>query len=276
MIPIRTLLAECIDYAGLFPPAGLDMLSAVRNYAQYRTGEDAWALGRFVVPANRLAELQAAAGECIRQASSSRPWQLSVLAGADPGSDIETVIRFNQQHSKSVSFIADTLELKATSTAAIEDVMRLVPRAVRAYIEIPVNRDPYPVLTTIARLGARAKARTGGVTADAFPSTADLLRFIRSCLQAGIPFKATAGLHHPLRAEYRLTYAPDSPSGVMFGFLNLLLATAFVHAGMPDSDAALLLEEKSSHAFGLDRDGISWRDHRLDGEALRHARQEGM
>ena len=82
-----------------------------------------------------------------------------------------------------------------------------------------------------------------GITKDAFPKTSELIRFLRGCVQAGLPFKATAGLHHPLRAEYRLTYAPDSPTGVMFGFLNLFLATAFLRAGMAESEAARLLEE---------------------------------
>ena len=43
MSAIRALLTGSIDYAGLFPPAGLDMASAVENYARYRAGPDAWA-----------------------------------------------------------------------------------------------------------------------------------------------------------------------------------------------------------------------------------------
>ena len=38
MRAIRMLLESSIDYAGLFPPAGLDMPPAVQNYAGYRTG----------------------------------------------------------------------------------------------------------------------------------------------------------------------------------------------------------------------------------------------
>jgi hypothetical protein len=47
---LRVLLANLIDYAGLFPPAALPMEEAVRNYARYREGEHAWMLGKFVVP----------------------------------------------------------------------------------------------------------------------------------------------------------------------------------------------------------------------------------
>jgi hypothetical protein len=62
-VTLRTLLAHAIDYAGLFPPAQLDMPGAVAEYESYLASSDAWALGRFVVPAARLRELAAAAGD---------------------------------------------------------------------------------------------------------------------------------------------------------------------------------------------------------------------
>ncbi|MDF2772824.1 MAG: hypothetical protein K0S86_2319, partial [Geminicoccaceae bacterium] len=59
--PIRMLLRDAVDYAGLFPPAQLDMPGAVAEYAAYLASADAWALGRFVVPAARLDEMAATA-----------------------------------------------------------------------------------------------------------------------------------------------------------------------------------------------------------------------
>jgi hypothetical protein len=168
--------------------------------------------------------------------------------------------------------MADSFEVKATSDSAIEQILSRVPAGVQAYIEIPIDRDPSALITTIGRLGGRAKVRTGGVTQDAFPATADLVRFIHHCIEAGVPFKATAGLHHPLRAEYRLTYAPDSPRGVMFGFLNLFLTVAFLRGGMNEPEAAGVLEERSPDAFETDDSGISWRGRRLDLAALENAR----
>jgi hypothetical protein len=49
----RALMHGIVDYAGLFPPASLDMPKTVANYARYRSGEDRWALGRLVVPLKR-------------------------------------------------------------------------------------------------------------------------------------------------------------------------------------------------------------------------------
>ena len=90
-----------------------------------------------------------------------------------------------------------------------------------------------------------------------------------------MPFKVTAGLHHPLRAEYPLTYSPDSPRGTMFGFLNVFLTTAFLRNGLGDEDALRLLEERSATAFRFGPDAIEWRDHRLDRDAVEGARATG-
>ena len=276
MNAIRILLAESIDYAGLFPPAGLDMVTAVRNYAQYRTASDAWALGRFVVPASRLGEFEAAAAPYLEQGSSPA-WPLSVLGGADLDSDLAILTAFNKRHSEARELVrADAIEVKATSESAIEDISGKVPRNFQTYIEVPIADDPGKLLSSISRRGGRAKVRTGGVTDDAFPLSTDLLRFIRGCSKAALPFKATAGLHHPLAADYRLTYAEDSPIGRMFGFLNLFLATAFVRSGMADQDAARVLEETSPEAFSIGEREITWRDDKLDIEALRLLRKEGM
>jgi len=101
-----------------------------------------------------------------------------------------------------------------------------------------------------------------------------VLRFVRHCLDCGVAFKATAGLHHPLRAEYPLTYEPDAPRGVLFGYLNVFLATAFVRHGMDDSEALDLLEERDASAFQVDGDRVRWREHELTAEQLRAARHE--
>lgn len=54
---LRVLLHEIIDYAGLFPPARLEMQPALANYLRYHSGPHAWMLGRFVCPCTRLEEL---------------------------------------------------------------------------------------------------------------------------------------------------------------------------------------------------------------------------
>lgn len=275
MSAIRLLLHNSIDYAGLFPPAGLGMKAAAANYARYRTGEAAWALGRFILPAHRLPELQAAAQEDLGGPRGT-PWRLSALAGPHLEADVDQINTFNDRQASlgSPSATVDTLEVKASSVAIIEDTLDRIPARLQVYIEVPIDEDPSELIAALARRRGRAKVRTGGVTPEAFPSTADLIRFLRACIGARVPFKATAGLHHPLRAEYRLTYAPESPSGMMFGFLNLFLAASFLRTGMKPETAARVLEESSPRALQIDEGGISWREHRLSLNQLRDSRNE--
>jgi hypothetical protein len=100
-----------------------------------------------------------------------------------------------------------------------------------------------------------------------------VVEFIRLCAAANVPFKATAGLHHPLRSVHRFTYQPDSPSGVMHGFINVFLTAAYLRAGMETAVAVQLLAEQSVEAFRFDLDGISWRQHRLSRHEIAAARQ---
>ena len=275
MSGLYALLRDSIDYAGLFPPAGLGMSEAVANYASYRTGPHAWALGRFVVPAGRLVELEQAAVGLLPGADG---WQIAALLGPDATRELEAIGEFNCRHAAEGAGAAavDVVEAKADSAEAAERLLARIPAYLQPYIEIPVFPDPAPLATALGRAGGRLKVRTGGVTADAFPSAADLARFVRAAAGAGVPFKATAGLHHPLRAEYRLTYEPGSACGTMFGFLNLFLATAFVGAGLDDAAVERLLEERDPRAFRFDRDGVEWEGQKLDVDAVRRTRESAI
>ena len=268
MPAFRTLLRGAIDYAGLFPPAQLSMGEAVANYAGYLRGGDAWALGRFVVPATRLDEFGREAAPHLPTERTGEPWRLSVLlpADADPG----PLTAFNAAHAGAA--LVDTVEVKATQPEEIAAAGALA-RTMVTYVEIPADRDPAALVDAARAVGARAKLRTGGTSADAFPAPPDVLRFIKACLAAGVPFKATAGLHHPLRAEYPLTYAPDAARGTMYGYLNVFLAAAWLAAGLPDERALALLEERDPSAFALEDEGVRWHEHVLTGAELARARE---
>ncbi|MGH7519378.1 MAG: hypothetical protein ACREOC_18240 [Gemmatimonadales bacterium] len=274
MRSLHTLLAAIIDYAGLFPPARLDMGPAVAEYAAHRAGAYRWALGRFVAPAARLEELGRAAEPCFPSAGD--PWRVSALLGPDLPADLAAIGRFNEAHRGpgTGGAVVDTVELKAAIPDAIAAALDVVGPGFDVYVELPVHRDPAELIGVLAQRGARAKIRTGGVTPDAFPTSADLLRFIRSSVNARVPFKATAGLHHPLCGRYALTYAPDSPRAPMYGFLNLFLAAAFVAGGMTDDDARALLAETSAGAFRFSAGAVEWRGRSLGEPELARARRE--
>jgi hypothetical protein len=215
---LRVLLEHLIDYAGLFPPAALSMQDAVRNYARYRDGDHAWALGKFIVPQARASEVPA-------------EFPLSIL-GVD--------------------------EVKATTE---EEIAAFPPNV---YVEIA----DVQLLGAIKQHGQRAKIRTGGITADAFPAVDNVAGFLRACKAAGVAFKATAGLHHPLRCVKPLTYEPNAPTGTMHGFLNVFLAAAML------DHAEEILAERDAHAFTFDDDQATWRGHSVTTEELATMRRE--
>jgi hypothetical protein len=220
---LRALLTDLIDYAGLFPPAALDMKSAVENYARYRDGEHAWMLGRFVLPAGRLGEFEEALS-----GDGGEPWRLSVLVGPKLEEDMRALEAFAPRCNRRA--VIDCVETKVAST---DDVLRAhagIGTATLTYYEVPLGPDVPRILNTIKSVGGRAKIRTGGLSADAFPHAEAITKFLVECAERDLAFKATAGLHHPLRCVRPFTYEKDSASGMMHGFLNVFLAACVVWA----------------------------------------------
>lgn len=265
---LRALVAGVVDYAGLFPPAALSMEEAVAGYASYLASADAWALGRFVVPATRLDELSVAAAR--HTVPRAQPWRVSVLVGDDTFAEVARIRAFNAANAGRL--LVDVAELRASSLVALEPALGSVSADLTTFAEVPVADAPDEWLHAVKRAGARAKVRTGGVTAGAFPSASQLARFIVRCAELGVPFKATAGLHHPLRGEQKLTYAADAPSATMFGFVNVFLAGAFAHTGMSEQDVAQLLEEREAAAITFGDESVQWNGHSIGLDALRRAR----
>ena len=168
----------------------------------------------------------------------------------------------------------DAVELKAASPQDADAALEALPPGLAAFVEVPLGGDLGGLLSTLRRRGARAKVRTGGVVPEAIPDPADLARFIAACAAAGVPWKATAGLHHPVRAERALTYEPGSPRAVMHGFLNVFAAAAFAGGGAPAADLEAVLREEDAAAFRLDEDGLSWRHLRVATDELARSRRD--
>jgi hypothetical protein len=268
---VATLLEGLVDYAGLFPPAALEMEQAVARYARYRHAADHAMLGRFVLPAARLDAFVAAVDGLRHRAPTPRdPWGCAVLASSADAPAITAVAA-----RVGGCLRLDVIEAKASDVSEIEAIAAAFGPTVTVYVEVSAATDPASLIAALARHGLRAKLRTGGVTADAFPTPAEVLRFLVACHASGVAFKATAGLHHPLRGEYPLTYAPESPRATMYGFLNVFLAAAFLRAGVGAEAVAPLLEERDATAIRADADGITWRGWRLSLAALADVRRTG-
>lgn len=277
MKAIDALLDGLVDYAGLFPPASEDMRPALESYASYLDGADRKALGRFIVPLPRLKELEDAGDGLFPHGRDSEPWRLSVLVADDIHAAAEEMLKFNRHHSsqsRAGHVAIDVAELKASTPAEIESQLEEIPRSFTTYFEIPTRGDVSPLVKALAHAGSRAKIRTGGVTPEAFPPADEIIDFVTACRREGVPFKATAGLHHPIRGNYRLTYEPDSPTGKMYGFVNVFLAATFVYAGETEETALAMLQEEDPLAFSFSDDAIVWRDMRVGAKQIKAARAD--
>ena len=269
--PVADLLRGLIDYAGLFPPAGLGMAPAVGNYTEYLKSEFGWVLGRFIVPTARLREFEVALGGLRDPQRSESRWVLSALLGADAAAELAQIREFNDRFAKGNSFPKARIESVEVKVASVEEIKRLsgvISREIGAseletYFEIPSAGNERCCVAAVAACGRRAKVRTGGETADKFPSAEKVIEFMQLCAEFDVAFKATAGLHHPLRSVRQFTYDAESPSGMMHGFLNVFLAAAFLRLGMEASLAVEVLGEQSPEAFHFDSESVLWREHRL-------------
>jgi hypothetical protein len=257
----RILLEGIVDYAGVYPPAAMAMPAAVRNYAHYRASGAGWMLGRFVCPAAALEEFSRLADPLLPRDAGAIPWRLTAVSSGDVPADMERIAAFNARHRvcfEECGALVDAFEARASTADELGTLDAAVPRDLNTFVEIPLAAAD-TLIPEIGAIGRRAKLRAGGVTTEAFPTPAALIAFLARCIEHGVVAKATAGLHHPLRGAYRLTYAPDAPSGMMYGFLNVFLAAALLAQDGEHHEALALLQESNPEHLAIGEYGVTWR-----------------
>ena len=234
------MLEGLIDYAGLYPPANLDMQTTVDTWSANYSSDDRWMLARLIIPASRLDEFTQVAKKLLPK-SDQEPWQLSVLL-PEASSDsfvaaAKQIVDFNMSNCGAV---ANVVEFKATSTSEIDAALSCLHDDIYPFIEFPIDQDPRGLIAALAGSIAGAKVRTGGITADLYPSPEDLARFIHCCAISNLQFKATAGMHHPCRNFNKSVGVHE------FGFLAVLYATvaAKFHDATPDRIAYILQSDE--------------------------------
>lgn len=284
---LRTFMHGLVDYAGLFPPARLNMADAVQKYSEHLGTEFRWMLGRFICPASRLSDF-ASHSDLL---TAFRPVNVSVLAGIfDPSSclnaaasDSDHVVSFEQLGWGR----ADVLEVKWPFIGR-DDTPANVRRAIDAYVaifdrsgaafdrlffEIPRTDNWAADVSILARALHDSdgrfgfKLRCGGVTSDLYPSPEEVAVAIAACVKHAIPFKATAGLHHPVRHD-----RPDE-GVIQHGFFNVFGAFALLKAGAISRDELVeLIDERDASNFSFGSDSFSWRHHTVPHNIVSDAR----
>jgi hypothetical protein len=281
----RAFLTSLIDYAGLFPPAKLPMAAACENFARYLQGEHEWMLGRFVCPTSRLREMSQAAASLMpgtfatsgyREYSHTDPWVISVVIDGPLEQDLDIIERFCAHHAAEEHGLAriDCIEMKVGDAAQVDAALDVIPASVHPFFEVAVDQDVRGIIAAMAGNQCAAKVRTGGTVATAFPTAEQVARFILACAAADVPFKATAGLHHAVRGEQKLTYEKDAASCTMFGFLNVFAAAAVARVKRAsESDIAAILTETRGNRFVFTEQGIKVGDIEIDSAQVARVRE---
>jgi hypothetical protein len=197
------LFARLIDHAPLFPPARLPLAEALEEHRRARESDQGWIVRRFVAPASALPAL------------NGEPLSLSVVLDDDEA-DID------DPRVESVEIPPQTGS-RYLRTFDVESYVEVDPRTIPRFSD--------------GIAGSRLKIRCGPTP----PAIEELAAAIAACKRHGIPFKATAGLHHAVRQEGQ------------HGFMNLVAAAIF-----GDEEAAL--GEEDADAFRLEGDAFRWHD----------------
>jgi len=276
---LRALLDRAIDYAGMFPPCALALEPAFRNQATYVRSPEAWMLNGFVLPVEQFD----AATRFFSEFDPHRPLRVAALGPKTTKPDVflngvanaaEAIRSFSKYDVQLV--LVSHLEM-----FLLDDVDSASLKKARAIVgELPVfwEAPPKKGEQTIALIASHNsdkdtpkfgyKLRTGGVTADAFPTSAQIARALVAAATHQLPIKFTAGLHHPIR-QFR-----EEVKTKMQGFLNVLGAAVLAAEHQWDADQAVtMLEDEDPRSFSFTDDFFAWRDWNIDTERLQHRRK---
>jgi hypothetical protein len=289
---IQTFLSQIIDYAGLYPPASLSLEDAIRNFVKYQSNPDVWMLSRFVIPAKRLSELSKLADGMFPQEGG---FSFSALGRGGKNvdeflenlkADLADIKTFRELQGAGVA--VDVFETVLPSSALSDNSVAhdLVNRSadilnkngLTVFFETQFG-DGWQAraerlirsLRKIKDKHVGFKLRTGGVTAGSFPTPEQVAWTIVAARDAGIPMKATAGLHHPIR------HYDESVQTKMYGFLNVFGAgvLALSH-GLDQSQIQEIIEDEDPANFIFNEAGFSWKNFTATLEQIAQARTNGF
>ncbi|HQV30795.1 MAG TPA: hypothetical protein PKV71_02920 [Calditrichia bacterium] len=303
--PVQEFLANIIDYAGLFPPAKLPMEEAFANYLRYRSGAMSWMLSRFICPARRLEEVQVLSRNLPEGAP---PLQLSVLlsGGRTPEewsinfrADLDAILRFREAMGEGAS--VDFLECRlpdslsagpAENLLSFLDAIAVMQKEAGLAGALPFfemamsagwDQELPRFIKSIGEFGEKNpglgsgelapgfKIRCGGTTPDAYPSPAQVGAAIFYCRQEGVPLKATAGLHHPVRHQN------PGEKVKMHGFLNVFGAGILARAHeMSLREIVEIVADEHAENFLFTERAFVWHTLRASREELSASRKSAL
>ena len=230
---VPALLAALVDDAGLFPPEQLSMDRAVARHRADAAAAHPVLTHRFLCAAGRLADLRSELTDDVLR--------LGLILDTGPAGVDAAVPAVRAEPRLRLETVEVALPATDVAGAARTHVPRLATVDAPVFIELPRAPGWRAALEVVASAGVGAKVRCGGVDAALFPSAAELAAMVTAIVAAGVPWKATAGLHHAVRHRDRRTGFDHH------GFLNLLVAVSrAVDGGTEDGVTAALAIDTGS------------------------------
>jgi hypothetical protein len=307
MSAFAAMMEGIIDYAGLFPPAELPMQPVVDNYAVYHQGPHRAMLGRLICSAARFEELATCVRPMFWGWHEGELWPIAALGrGGDNvvtflarlTEDLAAMQTLDELCGPRLRVVAwecrlpDELleEIDATAiTQLVDKTARHIadgaPNALTPYLELSFSGDwrtnvPEVIAGIAAHNRAHAevkgrcapfgvKLRTGGIEASMFPSVDQVTHTIQACKAERVAFKATAGLHHPVRRF------DESVQAKMHGFFNVFGAAVLTHAqDLDTSTVACIVEDEDPKHFRRDDNAFSWQHLAATADEVTAARKD--
>lgn len=208
-------------------------------------------LARFVVPVAQLTNVHQEVGEFINVTKS--PWVFSILLNVQKDSesfleslesDVKSMRKFLDRYRQGEAVI-DSCEVVLPQEfvenpsaqnlvpflSEVKEVLSTMPGVPRLFFEVPYRQSKVleKISTAFAqhnrheRHNIAAKLRTGGLTPDAVPTAEQIANALVTLKENGVAFKATAGLHQPLR------HFDKDVGADVFGFFNVWFAAAAIY-----------------------------------------------
>ena len=276
---LRALLNQAIDYAGMFPPCKLALEPALQNHAKYTRSPEAWMLNGFVLPVEQF--------DATRQLLSNfdplHPLRVAALgpktADADAFLDaLEHAASAIRSFSKYEVNLLSVSHLEMFLPDDVDSAFLKKAGAIVGHVLVFLEAPPERAEQTIRLLADHNsdeevatfcyKLRTGGVTADAFPTSVQIAHALVVGGTDQLPIKFTAGLHHPIR-QFR-----DEVRTKMHGFLNVLGAAVLAMEHQWDvNQAVMMLEDEDPRSFSFSDDFFAWRNWQIEIERLQYRRK---
>lgn len=270
---LKNFMTGLIDYAGLFPPASLEIQTVLDNYTAYLESEDGWMLGRCILPASQLYRVAYHPG-----------FRCSVIVSpAVPQEEFDQLVNFSAMKGR-VEMVETRLPENITSPEGFSDYFLQLHSKLRhaglqdvqLFVEAKNAADAAAGIASFnnSRSGSEVirdvgyKLRCGGMEKQVFPSPEKVSEVISICREHDIPIKFTAGMHLPFRnysAEIKV---------MQHGFINIFGAALLCWAcNLSIKEVIECLRDENAGHFHFLNESFSWKNKMIPISDIKRLRQ---